>query len=249
MKKRFFDRVAARTAVCCAVFVLLCSCKTEAPARLITVTGVSTVYAIPDRVTVSFAAVSKDAVISTAKSKNDALMKNVTRLFGTYDIEQKDITAGNLRIEPWYSYRHNSPEFLHYEVTRQYSVSINDLKNYEPFLTELLNSGIDKIDGVRFSVSDIQKYRNEARAGAVRAAEEKAAFLCAAAENGGKKLSAGTVVHISEIPSRDQDVGLGLAQNKVAYLQAADGFASANDAGNAGRIRIYAYIEMTFELR
>lgn len=249
MKKRFFDRVVARTAVCCAVFVLLCSCKTEKPAPLITVTGVSTVYIIPDQVTVSFAAVSKDAVISTAKSKNDALMKNVTRLFGTYGIEQKDITAGNLRIEPQYSYRYNSPEFLHYEVTRRYSISINDLKNYEPFLTELLNSGIDKIDGVRFSVSNIQKYRNEARAGAVRAAEEKAALLCDAAENGGKKLSVGKVVRISELFGGDQERGLGLAQNKVAYLEAASGFASAGDAGNTGRIRIDSYIEMTFELR
>lgn len=248
MKKRFFACAAGLT-FCIAVFVSSCSCTGDAHARLITVMGVSTVYVTPDRVTVSFAAVSKDTVISTAKSKNDALMKAVNLLFDKYGIEQKDITAGNLRIEPLYSYRQNSPEFLHYKVTQHVSVSINDLKNYEPFLTELLNSGIDKIDGVRFSVSQMKKYRDEARAGAVRAAEEKAAFLCAAAENGGKKLSAGKVVRITEIPSGEQGMGGGLAQNKVAYLKTADGFASEGEAGSTGQIQIDAYIEMTFELR
>lgn len=64
-----------------------------------------------------------------------------------------------------------------------------------------------------------------------------------------KKLSVGKVVRISELFGGDQERGLGLAQNKVAYLEAASGFASAGDAGNTGRIRIDSYIEMTFELR
>ena len=234
----------------CAVFCFA-SCSVDARIRddehRITVTGTSSVYAAPDTVSISFSAVSQDKNLSTAKQKNDTVLKKVTEIFTKYGIAQKNISIGRLNIYPRNSYRNDRPEFLFYEINQNISVTLDTLENYEPFLTELLNAGIDNINNVEFSVQDVKKLKNDARTAAVKAAEEKAALLCAAAENGGKKLAVGKIIRINEIPQESYGYPRAASQNAMMYKEAAADMATGGITP-IGQIKIDAQVEVVFSL-
>ena len=176
-------------------------------------------------------------------------MQKTNTLFKQYGIEQNDVTAENLTIHPRYSYNSDMPKFLYYEITQNISVSITNLDNYEPFLTDLVNNGIDRINDVRFSAQDVRKYKDEARRNAVKAAEEKAQLLCDAAASGSNKPQLGKIIRISEVASYSDWNGYNaMTQNNVAYARAET---NASDTGNApiGKILFEAQIEMVFELQ
>ena len=200
---------------------------------------------------ISFSIVSEANDLTAAKQRHDTTMQKTNTLFNQYGIEQKDVTAENLTIHPQYSYNADTPKFLYYEITQNISAMITNLDNYEPFLTDLVNNGIDRINDVRFSTKDVKKYKDEARRNAVKAAEEKAQLLCEAASSGNHKPSLGKIIRISEAPSYSDWNGKGYniaVQNRVAYAQTAGG-TSESGGTPIGKILFDAQIEMVFELR
>ena len=237
--------------VCPVLLSTSCTGKNTAQEHCISVVGKATVYVSPDQATISFSVVSQANDLSAAKQRHDTAIQKTNTLFNQYGIEQKDVTAENLTIHPRYSYNSDMPKFLDYEITQNISVSITNLDNYEPFLTDLVNSGIDRINDVRFSAKDVKKYKDEARRNAVKAAEEKAQLLCEAASSGNYKPSLGKIIRMSEILSYSDWNGNGynaMAQNRVAYAKtAAD--VSASGGAPIGKISFDAQIEMVFELR
>mgnify|MGYP000975016628 CR=1 FL=1 len=237
--------------VCPVLLSTSCTGKNTAQEHCISVVGKATVYVSPDQATISFSVVSQANDLSAAKQRHDTAMQKTNTLFSQYGIEQKDVTAENLTIHPRYSYNSDMPKFLYYEITQNISAVITNLDNYEPFLTDLVNSGIDRINDVRFSAKDIKKYKDEARRNAVKAAEEKAQLLCEAASSGNYKPSLGKIIRMSEILSYSDWNGNGynaIAQNRVAYAKtAAD--VSASGGAPIGKISFDAQIEMVFELR
>lgn len=237
--------------VCPVLLSTSCTGKNTAQEHCISVVGKATVYVSPDQATISFSVVSQANDLSAAKQRHDTAMQKTNTLFSQYGIEQKDVTAENLTIHPRYSYNSDMPKFLYYEITQNISAVITNLDNYEPFLTDLVNSGIDRINDVRFSAKDIKKYKDEARRNAVKAAEEKAQLLCEAASSGNYKPSLGKIIRMSEILSYSDWNGNGynaMAQNRVAYAKtAAD--VSASGGAPIGKISFDAQIEMVFELR
>lgn len=237
--------------VCTVLLSTACTEKNTAQEHSIAVVGKATVYVSPDQATISFSVVSQANDLSAAKQRHDTAIQKTNTLFRQYGIEQKDVTAENLTIHPRYSYNSDTPKFLDYEITQNISVSITNLDNYEPFLTDLVNSGIDRINDVRFSAKDVKKYKDEARRNAVKAAEEKAQLLCEATSSGNHQPSLGKIIRMSEILSYSDWNGNGynaMAQNRVAYAKtAAD--VSASGGAPIGKISFDAQIEMVFELR
>lgn len=228
-----------------------CTEKNTAQEHCISVVGKATVYVSPDQAMISFSIVSQANDLTAAKQRHDTAMQKTNTLFNQYGIEQKDVTAENLTIHPQYSYNADTPKFLYYEITQNISAMITNLDNYEPFLTDLVNNGIDRINDVRFSTKDVKKYKDEARRNAVKAAEEKAQLLCEAASSGNHKPSLGKIIRISEAPSYSDRNGNGYniaVQNRVAYAQTA-GDTSELGGTPIGKILFDAQIEMVFELR
>lgn len=236
-------------AVCSLVLTTACTRKNTAQEHCITVVGKATVYVSPDQAAVAFSIVSRANNLTEAKQRHDTAMQKTNTIFKQYGIEQNDVTAENLTIHPRYSYNSDMPKFLYYEITQNISVSITNLDNYEPFLTDLVNNGTDRINDVRFSAQDVRKYKDEARRNAVKAAEEKAQLLCDAAASGSNKPQLGKIIRISEVASYSDWNGYNaMTQNNVAYARAET---NASDTGNApiGKILFEAQIEMVFELQ
>jgi len=62
-------------------------------------------------------------------------------------------------------------------VRKSIEMKSTDLAGFERLLTGLLNSGITDVHGIEFRTSQLRKYRDAARAMAIRAAREKADSL------------------------------------------------------------------------
>lgn len=251
MNKHIRSIILSLITVCTVLLSAACTEKNTAQEHCISVVGKATVYVSPDEAMISFSVVSQANDLTAAKQYHDTAMQKTNTLFNQYGIEQKDVTAENLTIHPQYSYNADTPKFLYYEITQNISAVITNLDNYEPFLTDLVNNGIDRINDVRFSTKDVKKYKDEARRNAVKAAEEKAQLLCEAASSGNHKPSLGKIIRISEAPSYSDWNGKGYniaVQNRVAYAQTAGG---TSESGGApiGKILFDAQIEMVFELR
>ena len=236
--------------VLCIGFVLFGACSPQASEkRFVSVTGRSSISKSPDQVSISFSVFSKDRDLSAAKKKNDAAILKLKELFEKYKIEQKNISIERININPRSRYRDNGDEYFDgYEVVQNIAVLLTKIEDYEVFLTDLLNTGVDRIYNVGFSVADMRKLMDEARVEAVKAAEEKALLLCKAAPNGGKPLSLGKIISISEIPSGMSPrayTGGYAAQNmkQAAYDEAAAGTFSP-----MGQIEVSAEISLVFEL-
>lgn len=226
-----------------------CTEKNTMQEHCITVVGTATVQVLPDQARFSFSVVSHAETLTGAKQLHDTAIQKAHTLFNRYTIESKDITLENLTIRPHYSYRSDNPQFLYYEVQQNISVVITNLEQYELFLTDLVNSGIDRINDVRFSAKDFKKYKDEARRNAVKAAEEKAKLLCESAASGTHTPTLGKIIRISELPSYSGwDRYNAAQQNRIAYMKAESADASM-EGTPIGKIAFDAQIEMVFELK
>ena len=61
-----------------------------------------------------------------------------------------------------------------YVVQRNMGIKLTQTGNFEKVLTGLLTNGVDSVHGIDLRVSEIRKYKDQARAMAVKAAKEKA---------------------------------------------------------------------------
>jgi uncharacterized protein len=68
---------------------------------------------------------------------------------------------------------------LGYQVSQVVTLTLTDLSKYEDLMTNSLKAGVNRVDGISFFVADPQKYREEARLKAIRAAREKAKVMAA----------------------------------------------------------------------
>ncbi len=146
--------------------------------RLISVTGTSEINVAPDQVMLSLAVDSHDKNLGVAKSKNDARVKKVFGLAHSAGIEPKDIETSTLRMGAEYS-EEKIPKFLGYEVSQTTTITLRDLPKYESLMTEFLDAGINRVNGINFGISETRKYKDEARLRAIRAAKEKAVAMAA----------------------------------------------------------------------
>jgi uncharacterized protein YggE len=144
--------------------------------RLISVSGTSEINVPPDQVVLRLGIESRDRVLRSAKAQNDARSKKVIALASTAGIESKDIQTSELQMNPTYS-EERVPKFVDFEVTQTIAITLKDLSKYDALMTKLLESGVNRVDGISFEVGETRKYKDEARSKAIQAAKEKAVAM------------------------------------------------------------------------
>ena len=145
--------------------------------RLITVVGEAEVKVVPDEVIITMAVETSDPDLTEAKKANDARVRKVIGLTKQYGIEEKLVQTGQLSIEPRYRDSYEKREFLGYFVRKRIVVQLKDINKFEDLLSSVLIDGVNYIEGIQFRRSDLERYKEQAQAEAVRAAREKDAPL------------------------------------------------------------------------
>jgi len=152
--------------------------------RLITVSGDAAVVVVPDRVTITMGVESWNAALVAAKTDNDQRLAAIVAAVGRFGVEKKDVQTDYVSIDPerrdeWEDggKRVVGKNVLGYYVRRSAVVTLRDVSRFEALLAGAIEAGANHIQGIAFETTELRKFRDEARAIAIRAAREKAVAL------------------------------------------------------------------------
>jgi len=152
--------------------------QSSAAPRTVSVTGEAEVRVVPDEVVLTLGIETHDNQLAVAKSQNDAIVKKVLNLATEYGIASEHMQTDYIGIEPKYPngcYELCDP--IGFGVHKTVVITLRDLTKFEDLLTDVLNAGANYVQGIEFRTTELRKYRDEARALAIRAAREKASAL------------------------------------------------------------------------
>lgn len=170
------------------VFLTVCAAKAQnndvAGLPTIQVIGTAEIQVVPDTATLSFTVAEKNQSVAVAKKQNDARIAKVTELAKRFDIAATDVKTDYINVGAATrreKLRGSDSEYTDvpdgFTVSRNLVVKLRDISRFESFLTALLDAGINDVSSVAFTSSELRKYKDQARAQAIRAAKEKAQSL------------------------------------------------------------------------
>jgi uncharacterized protein YggE len=210
--------------------------------RLITVTGEAEVLVVPDEVVFDLTVQTLNKELRVAKAQTDERLKKLIELTRRYNVEARDVQTDYIKLEPRYRGNDESRLFIGYSVRKDLVFTLRDVSRAEEMLSEILESGITRINGVRFQTSQLRKYRDEARASAIRAAQEKATALTAEI---GQKIGKAYSIEEETTPSRSLYSQNSSANNMTIV---GDDAASSEGTLSLGQIKVTARVTVRFEL-
>jgi uncharacterized protein YggE len=144
---------------------------------LVTVTGEAEVRAVPDEVVFDVMVQTLNRDLKIAKAQTDERLKKVIELARKYKVAPEDMQTDYIKLEPRYRGGNETRTFLGYAVRKDLVFTLRDVSQAENLLSEVMTSGITSINSIAFRTSQLRKYRDQARALAIRAAREKATAL------------------------------------------------------------------------
>lgn len=212
---------------------------------LITVTGQAEMMVVPDEVAFSLSVVSMEKELPAAQEKNDQIVKTLLALARQYQVPANKVQTGYISVSQRFTDEEvtkKPPVFLGYTVTKNVGIVLQDVSKAEALLADIFKSGVSSIQGVSFRTSKLRQYKDQARAMAIKAAQEKAVALT-------KEIgqSIGKAYTITEE-----------APNTYAYSQnrsnnfMLDGVSASPSEGSTlalGQISITAQVTVSFELK
>ena len=163
--------------VLCSASVAAAQQRAELP--LITVTGEAEVRAVPDEVVFDVTVRTTNRDLKLAKAQTDERLRTLVALAHKYKVAPEDMQTDYIGLEPRYRGGNEARTFLGYSVRKDLVFTLRDVTQAESLLSEVMTSGITSINSINFRTSQLRKYRDQARALAMRAAREKASALAA----------------------------------------------------------------------
>jgi uncharacterized protein YggE len=219
--------------------------------RLITVSGDAEVRVEPDEVLLTLGVETWDKNLDVAKRQNDQIVGRVLTLATDHGVNPQHVQTDYVSIEPRYrNGYYDERDFIGFFVHKTIVITLRDLSAFEDLLASALSSGVNFVHGIQFRTTELRKHRDEARALAIRAAQEKAAAL--ASELG---QDVGEPHTIQEIQSGwwsgynawwGSRWGGSMAQNVIQ--ESGSGTSTADSSLAPGQIGINARVSVSFEL-
>lgn len=146
----------------------------------VTVAGEAEMNVAPDEVRFDVTLQSFGRELKAAKTQTDERLKGLVALVRRHGVAESDTQTDYVRVEPRFKGNDESRAFLGYSVRKDLVFTLRDVARAEGLLSELLDFGVWRINSINFSTSQMRRYRDQARALAMKAAQEKAAALAAA---------------------------------------------------------------------
>jgi len=246
-------RNAALVAVlagCLAVCSQGAAVAAEAEPRTVSTSGEAVIYVVPDEVVVGFGVETFKPDLDAAKQANDEACARLLKAIKDLGVEEKHIQTDAMTVEIAYrDHGHPAQGIEGYFARRSYSVTLKDVKQFEPLVAAGLKNGANRLQGFEFKTTELRKHRDEARKRAIRAAKEKAAAL--AAELGAK---AGKPRSIGEGYNSGGSYrswwgwgGYNYQTNAQVAVQA-DGPGEGGETMPLGQVAVRAQVSVTFDL-
>ncbi len=204
---------------------------------LVSVNGTGEVRVQPNEVVVNLGVESREKTLDAARKETDKKAAAIISYLKKQGVDAKDMQTSFVTLNPVYNsgeFGRTSPDF--YVAQKNMTVVIKKLNRFDELLSGLYGVGANHVHGVQFQVSDVEKYKAEARKKAVANAKQKASTLTS--ELGAK---IGRVYAISESEGyRGPQPMYKVALQEVAM----DGAGGPSIAG--GEVVISANVDVSF---
>jgi len=220
---------------------------------LVTVSGQAEMRVPPDQVVFTLEVESVDKDVLAAKKKTDESVKAVFAIAKDNHVKSDDVQTSYISVEPKYNTddleygeerRGIKRMFLGYAVSKTIAIRLSDISRFDPLLSDVLRAGVTKVRNVEFRDSQIRKHKDQARAMAIKAAQEKASLL---AREIGQTI--GPAHSITEGTVGRYIAGGVLNQNSTSVIS---GDLSAGESESAiapGLISVTAQVTVSFRLQ
>lgn len=137
----------------------------------ITVNGEGVVKVTPDRAKIKVRVEHQGQTANEVKTQTDQSINQVLDFLKNEKISANDYQIDYINLNKQYDY--NTKETT-YKAEQSVTITLKDIDRYSTIMTGLMKSGINRIDGVTFEDSQLEKHQKEARLKAVANAREKA---------------------------------------------------------------------------
>jgi uncharacterized protein YggE len=253
MKRDFLRLIIAIASFTAPVSVL--SAQETAQCRpLVSTTGSAEIRVAPNLADLSFEVEVRNADLTKARTEQAERVSKVLATLRSAGIKESELQTSQIAIVPNYGNREADPfgadgrrlvesaTARFYSVSQSISCTLHDVKKLANVTADAVAAGVTGIQGATLRTSDLRKYRDQARAQAIRAAKEKAVAL--AGELGAK---VGRPFSITESP----EYGGSSMFNEGNYQRTA----SAGPAGEGdqpafapGTVSVSAHVSVSFLL-
>jgi len=232
-------KIVAVIAVVVGVLVWLAAAEEKTPSKFVRVIGTSEVRVIPDRALIEVGVEKQDPSASVAKHAEDAAARKILAALRANGIDEKDIQTTYLWLQQRSSYV--KKQRVYYFVAAQtMSVTVRDISKLDTLLEALVQAGGNRIDSIEYEISDLRKYRDQARDLAVKAAREKAEALAKAL---GQDI--GRAQQVEEVPDFSNRYANATANT---FYESAGQARAAGPTLAAGQKTISASVTVQFDL-
>ncbi|MGB2964845.1 MAG: SIMPL domain-containing protein [Anaerolineales bacterium] len=227
--------------------VLESSCNSS---RTVHVSGTAVVNVTPDRVLIQLGVQSNGRTPQLVEAANSATIFRVIQAIKKEEVEEKDIVTDNYVIDPIYE-NYDSLQIKGYRIYNMVAITLRDITKVNDIIVAALGAGANQVVNVEFYLSDLRKYRDQARDLAMVAAGEKAQDLAEAAGT-----EAGCVLSISENTWSYFSGGWWghsnnlWTQNTVQNIPSGSGSGDSSEFGpvNLGQISVRAEVTASYSL-
>lgn len=205
----------------------------------ISVTGEGVVKITPDQVVVNIRVEHEGKTAKEVKSLVDGSVDRIIKFCrDKMKLSSKDIVTEYINLNKNYDYNR---KIYHYNSNQSLSVMLKDLTKYEMLLEGLMDAGVNRIDGVHFKASNMEKYQQEARILAMKDAKNKATELTNAIGQ-----TIGKATKISEYQQNQAPITL---MKNMRTEMASYGGDSDKETIAAGEMLVTSKVNVTFELK
>jgi len=224
------------------------------PDRSVQVTGTAVVNIPPDRALIQLGVESNGKTPREVQAKNAALISKVIQPVKALGVEARDISTDRYIIQPIYI-PYDSLNIDGYRIHNIVAITIRDVDRASDVIAAAFQAGANQVVNVEFYTSELRKYRDQARAMAMKAAGEKASALAQAAG-----AETDCALNINENSwsyfngwnwwsgGRDQNLW---TQNAVQNVAPSGSTTTASEDGpvSAGQISVRAEVSVTYALK
>lgn len=169
--------------------------------RSLSVSGSGSVNVVPDTAIIQLGVQTQADTASQALSENSDQMNGLINALKSAGVASQDIQTQQIQLQPVYQQNNNqqsqtTPKVIGFSASNIVQVTDRNLANMGDLLDAAVSAGGNRIDSIRFQVSDPQTALDQARENAMNDARHKAEQLASLA---GVQL--GQVVTINETSS------------------------------------------------
>lgn len=238
-----------------AGLLVLMSCvpvvKADEPRPSISVSGSARVMVTPDLAIISASVTSRFATLDEAVAHNQKSCEQATGYLKEMRIEAKHIQASRITIQPIWPERDDrnrrpvavedlfkQTQPIGYQASREFQITLVDLNKFEQIYAGMIKNGVNSVNGVFFTTSQLREHRDTARIQAVRAAREKATAMA-------KELDA-KLLAVKSIQEAGEPRGMNsMMQNSMVVTPPSEGFEGVLAPG---QIEVTANVNVEFYL-